>query len=180
MRVKTIILNVIYRPHHGNFSLFCRSWKSYPREWNKRSWCNLLGWFNIWVDDIRNSDAQNFLRLLNDFCLVNFVNKPTYNSGHILYLVITKNHHSIVKSLTADTIHNLSDHMNVNFHLNFNYVKGERKHIMFKNKNSIFPDNLREELDEKYSITQNDRVHTELFPCVKCVTTSFKLFTREA
>ena len=49
--------------------------------------------FNIWVDDIRNNIAQNFLRLLINFKLVKFVSKPKYNSSHTLDLVITINHH---------------------------------------------------------------------------------------
>ena len=83
--------------------------------------------FNIWFDDIRNNDAQNFLRLLNNVSLVNLGNKPTYNSGHTLDLVITKRHHSLVKSITIDTINTLLVYRNVIFHLNFNYAKVERK-----------------------------------------------------
>ena len=81
------------------------------------------GDLNIWVDDIRNDDAQNFLKLLNKFSLVNLVNKPTYNSDYTLDLVNTKSHHSLAKSLFVDTINTSSDHRNVNFHLNFNFAK---------------------------------------------------------
>ena len=49
-----------------------------------------MGDLNIWVDDIGNNYAQNFLRLQNKFSIVNLVNEPTYNSGHTLDLVITK------------------------------------------------------------------------------------------
>ena len=140
---------------------------------------NYLGDFNIWVDNIRNYVAQKFLRLLNSFSLVNLVNKLTYNSGHTLDSVITKSHHSLVKSLTVDTINNLSDLRNVNFHLNFNYAKVERKFIRYRKKNSSFPDNLREKLDEKFPITQNDCHHTEIYPCVNCVTSKLKLLTRD-
>ena len=93
--------------------------------------------FNIWEHDIRNNDTQNFIRLLSNFSLVNIVNKPTYNSGHILHLVITKNHHFLVKILIDDTTNNLSEQSNVNFHLNFNYEKIERKLIMFRKKKEI-------------------------------------------
>ena len=105
MREKKVILNVIYRPPHGNFSLFLQEIESLilESEINEAD-VIYLGDFNIWVDDIRNNDAQNFLRLLNNFSLVNLVNKPTYNSGHTLDLVITKNHHSFVKKLTCNTL----------------------------------------------------------------------------
>ena len=49
-----------------------------------------LGDFNICVDDIKDNDAQNFLRSLNNFSLDDLVNKPTYNSGQTLDKVITK------------------------------------------------------------------------------------------
>ena len=129
-----------------------------------------LGVFKIWVDDIRNNDYQNFLRLLNNFSLVNIVNKPTYNSGHTLDLFITKYHHSLVKSLIVETINTLSDDRNINLHLNFNYAKVERKLIRLRKNNSGFPDNLMEELDEKFSVTQNDCHNTNFYPGVNCVT----------
>ena len=74
-----------------------------------------------------------------------------------------------MKSLTSDTINTLSVHRNVNFRFNFNYAKVERKLITFRKKNSSFPDNLKKELDEKFSITQKDCHHTEFHPCVNVV-----------
>ena len=118
--IKIILLNVIYRTHHGNFFIFLQEIEGLilEREINEAD-VIYLGDFNIWVDDIRNNDAQNYLRLLNNFSLVNLVNKHTYKSGHTLDLV--------VKSLTVDTINTLSDHRNVKFHLNFIYASVERK-----------------------------------------------------
>ena len=89
-----------------------------------------------------------------------------------------KNHHSLVKSLTVDTNNTLSDHRNKNFNLIFNYAIVERKTHQVQKKNSSFPDNLIGDLDEKFSITQNDCNHTEFYPCVKCVTTNFKRLGR--
>ena len=117
---------------------------------------------------------------MNNFILVNLVNEPTNNSGHTLDVAITKNHHSLVKSLTVDTITTLSDHRNAKLLLNFIYAKVERKLIRFRKNNSCYPDNLREELDENFSIIQNDRHHIVFYPCVSCVTTKFKRFTRDA
>ena len=132
-----------------------------------------MGDFNIWVDDIRNNGAENFLRFLNNFGLVNLVNKPTYNSGHPLDSVITKKSALLVKFQPFIL------YRNVKFHLNFNYTKVERKLIRFWKKNSSFPDNLTEKLDEKFSITQIDCHHTEFCPCVNSVTTKLKQLTRD-
>ena len=95
------------------------------------------------LDDIRNDVAQKFVRLLTVSSLGNLVNKPTYNSGHPLHLVNTKNHHCLVKSLSADAINTLFDRRNADFHLTFTYAKFERKLIRFIKKNFSFPDNLR-------------------------------------
>ena len=117
--------------------------------------------------------------MLDNFSLVNLINKHTYNSRHTLELVITKNHHSLVKNLTVDTINTLSHHRNVNFNLSFNYAQLESKLIKFRKNNSSFPDSLREVLDKKFSNTQNDCQHTEFYPCVNSVTTNFKRLSRD-
>ena len=52
-----------------------------------------LGDFKIWVEDNRSNDNQLFFQI-----------KKTYYSVHILQLVVTKNHHSLVKNLTVDTL----------------------------------------------------------------------------
>ena len=83
-----------------------------------------------------------------------------------------------MKSLTVDT-NTLYDHRNVNFNLSFSYAKVERKFIRLKKKNSTFPDNLGDELDDKFSITQNDCQHTDFYPCVICVTINFKRLRRD-
>ena len=41
-----------------------------------------LGDFKCRIDYNRNKNFSNFLRTLNNFSLVNPVNKPTYNLGH--------------------------------------------------------------------------------------------------
>ena len=46
-------------------------------------------------------------------------------------------------------------------------------------KNFSFPDNVREELDEQFSITQNHCHHTEFYPSVNRVATKFKRRTRD-
>ena len=130
---------MIYRPAHGNFHLFLQEVET-PILENETSEDDViyLGEFNIWVDDIRNSDGQNFPRLQNNFSHVNLVSKLTFNSGHILDLFITKKHHSPVEILGVDTINTLSDLRNVNFHFNFSYANVERKLISFRKKKLYF------------------------------------------
>ena len=70
-----------------------------------------------------------------------------------------------MKSLTGDSLNTSSDHRKVNFYSNFNYAKVELNSSDLE-RNSSFPDNLREELGDNFFITQNDCHHTEFYPCV--------------
>ena len=48
------------------------------------------------------------------------------------------------------------------------------------NENSSgLPDNLRKELDKKFSKTKKDCHYTDFFPCVNCVTTEVKRHTQD-
>ena len=93
---KKVYLNVIHGPSHVDFSLFSQEIESLVLE-SEISEADViyLGDFNIWVDNIENNVAQNFLSFLNNFSLVNLVIKLTYDSGHTLHFVITKNYHSL-------------------------------------------------------------------------------------
>ena len=55
---KKVILNIIYRPPHGKFSLFLHEIESLilESEINEAD-VIYLGDFSIWFDDIRNNDA---------------------------------------------------------------------------------------------------------------------------
>ena len=68
---QTIILNIIYRPPHGIFSLFLQEIKSFilESEINEAD-VIYLGDLKIWVHDIQNNEALNFLRLLDNLALV--------------------------------------------------------------------------------------------------------------
>ena len=57
--------------------------------------------------------------------------------------------------------------------------KLKRKLIRFRKKNSGFPENLRAELEETFSITQKVCHHTEFYHYVNSVTTKFKGLTQD-
>ena len=95
-RGKKFILNVIYRPSHGNFSLFLQEFECLLLEFEINEGDLLyLGDFNSWIDEISKKGVQFFPILIINFYLVDFVNKPTYSSGHTLDWVTTKNHQSL-------------------------------------------------------------------------------------
>ena len=109
-----------------------------------------VSYLKILVDDIRNNDAQNLIRLKNNFSFFSRKKKLRITLVTPWIWLSQKKHHSIVESLSVDTINTLYVHRNVNFHFNFTNAKVERKLIKFRKKNSSFPDKLRKNLTRSY------------------------------
>ena len=83
-------LFVVYRPPSSSMSTFFADFE-FLLEFQISSEVDLIivGDFNIHVDELNDSNARHFLKLLNTFNLCQHVSIPTHNSGHILDLIIT-------------------------------------------------------------------------------------------
>ena len=83
-------LFVEYRPPSSSMSKFFTEFESLL-EFHISSKVDLMFVrdFNIHVDNLNDSNSLYFLKLLNTFNLCQHVSLPTYNSGHILDLIIT-------------------------------------------------------------------------------------------
>ena len=72
----------------------------------------IAGDFNIYVEELNDSNALHFLKLLNTFNLCQHVSLPTHVSGHILDLIITNaSSNLIICPYVLDTY--ISDHKTV-------------------------------------------------------------------
>ena len=177
---KRVSLNIIYRPPKTNFSIFLQELESLILD-NEIYENNVvyLGDFNVWVDDDDTSNSQRFLMMLNNFNLVNLVNKPTCKSGHTLDLVITKKDNSSIGNLAVDSINVLSDHSTINFNLKFEYDKTEHKLIQFRKNNSQVSAILLHVLHNNFNSDNIDCQHVGDNPCVNCTTEYFKKLTQD-
>ena len=180
----SISLNIIYKPpqscSQSSFSTFLQEMESLILD-NEIHETDVfyLGDFNTWVDDEDNNDAQNFLRMLDNFNLTNLVSEPTSKSDHTLDLVITKQHNSLIGNVAVDSINVFSDHKTINFQLIVQCVKTDNKLIRFRKRNSELPDNLLIELHDKFRSGNIDCQHLGYHPCVDCITELFRKLTQE-
>ena len=106
-------LFVVYRPPSSSMFTFFTEFESLL-EFHISSKVDLLivGDFNIHVDELNDSNALHFLKLLNTFNLCQHVSLPTHNSGLILDLIITNaSSNLIICPYVLDTY--ISDHKTV-------------------------------------------------------------------
>ena len=83
-------LFVVYRPSSLSMPTFFTEFESLL-EFHISASIDLIfvGDFNIHIDDLNDVNSIHFLKLLNTFNLCQHVSFSTYNSGHVLDLIIT-------------------------------------------------------------------------------------------
>ena len=94
---KSVRLVIVYRPErdsngqHVTFSSFLREFENLILEYLLHpSEIIITGDFNIHVDDVHNTNANQFKHLLQAFGLTQHIKEPTHRLGHCLDLVITR------------------------------------------------------------------------------------------
>ena len=169
-----IALFCIYRPP-GNKTLFLNEFEEFILEsQTNMHQCLYVGDFNIWVDDLSDSDADKFLKMLEDYNLKNHIDCPTYDSGHILDLLITRKSASIIKSLQIEPVCTISDHRIISFCLDVPFTAKSVEIIKFRRIQSDFSLKLRESLDHLVSDISSSCVHSSDTKCVDCLNISYK------
>ena len=130
---KKIIIYVIYRPPSVQVSHFLPEFESFLLNSETAAHdITYVGDFNIWIEDPENSISRRFLDLLCNFNLRNYVLEPTYDSGHVLDLVISKSMSSIVNRVIVEDVFTISDHKLVSFVLNADIKRVHEKEIFFR------------------------------------------------
>ena len=108
----------IYRPPR-NFSEFLSEFEFFLLETRASNNCILfVGDFNVWIDDLTNSDARRFCQVLDHLSLKNYINDATYDSGHTLDLVISDSTSEALCDFFVEPVCTISDHRLISFTLN--------------------------------------------------------------
>ena len=79
----------------------------------------IAGDFNFHVDDATDTEAANFLSLLESFHLQQHVRNYTHRAGHTLDLVITRGAEYILNAISVDDSSEISDYYTVCADLGF-------------------------------------------------------------
>ena len=120
---RTFDLIAIYRPPNGpsitefttSFCLFLEDIISNSNDFL------ITGDFNIHVNDWNNTDALNFLDIIDAIGLIQHVKFPTQNSGNTLDLVLTNYSSKLIKKCSQGSY--LSDHCAIDLQLDLHKKK---------------------------------------------------------
>ena len=138
-----------------------------------------LGDFNIWMDDAGNSATETFRELLHQYYLTNFINSPTFLSGHILDLVISGEDSDNIVNIEVEPIPTLSDHMSIHFQLHFSRFQLRDQIIKFRRKNDNFTHQLLDKFTRDFNRDNFECEHAGDSPCTNCIVLSFNTLSRE-
>ena len=136
---------VVYRPppsckNELRYEDFAVEWASYIEQFVEvQEELLIVGDFNIHVDS-SNNESQSFLDILNANGLIQHVKSSTHQKGHILDLVITREHSNLLKRPPVVFISGVSDvkssssldHFVVLCYINVNRPKTINKSVKFR------------------------------------------------
>ena len=134
-----------------------------------------VGDLNFWVDDETNADSNKLLNLLQIFNLKNYINCPTFNSGHTLDLVIGSISSDLLSNIDIEPTNTISDHRLIKFNICISLSKKLFKTIKFNN--------IKENISEKFrdELSNLSRELDNILPCqhsnsscAHCLTLKFR------
>ena len=150
---KKVRLVIIYRPpysedHPVTVATFCVEFAKYMESiLLSKEPLVIVGDINIHVDDKENSDALNFLDLLQSLGLQQHVTDPTHIHGHILDLIITRMAENVIRE-KPQVDRYFSDHASVLCKLVSNKPCFARKKINYRKIKSVDVPTLVNDLAE--------------------------------
>ena len=84
--------------------------------------------FNVWIDDLTNSDARWFCQFLDNFSLKNYLDSTTYDFGHTLDLVIYDSSSEAFRDIFIEPVCTILDHRLTSFKLKHKKIITFRKY----------------------------------------------------
>ena len=123
---------IIYRPPNPKTS-FLIEFEDFLLESQQESGETFyVGDFNFWFDDVSDPDTIKLRKILTDFHLSNHINFATYDSGHILDLVIAEQASTTINDIVVEPVCTISDHRLISFYLNLPTLSKHEKLIKFR------------------------------------------------
>ena len=176
---KPFLIYIIYRPPSGSRSLFISEFESFliQSELNGKN-VIYMGDFNLWMNNLNDDYACRFTEILQNFDLINHVKDPTYDSGRILDLIITKNGSNLLGNVEVEPACTISDHRLVTSTLNLSNIPKLVKTICFRNKSSINSKDFAQILRSIQPSENMNCNHVEnIRICADCLTKNYRIET---
>lgn len=149
------MVGLIYRPPKPN-RLFIQEFSEFLSEMStKHDRFLLLGDFNVHICYGKDTLSSEFRNLIESFDLVQWVNSPTHNQGHMLDLVL--NHTLQIKDVKVCGT-NFSDHMPITFNNSTTIqpvLLDEAERRWKKNKLQVHYESFRDSLFKFQKATTN-------------------------
>jgi ribosomal protein S8 len=124
----------------------------------------MVGDFNLHVDDPRNSQAMQFISMLDSFNLKQHILEQTHKHGHILDLVITRKDDDVVSDIMVLSYGEFSPHSAIHMYLKISRPDPCRKEISFRKFRAIDKDVFRTDILET-SLIQSPNVNLDEVVC---------------
>ena len=105
----------------------------------------ITGDFNFHVDDGRDTDACNFMDMINSLGLDQHMKGPTHRSGHTLDLIMTRNTGEVSLD-TPSAAYYISDHAFIHCYVSLPKPSLETKNITFRQLKKINIEQFREDM----------------------------------
>ena len=121
----------------------------------------ICGDFNFWVDDPNNSNARQFLEIMDCSNYINHVTAPTAKYGHTLDLVLSNKDICSVRNVQVEP-DSLYVHRLVEFELDLMTHKRIKKKITFRKKSSLRPDVLISKAMEALALKKTEECTCKL------------------
>ena len=121
----------------------------------------ICGDFNFWVEDPNNSNARQFLEIMDYSNYINHVTAPTAKWGHTLDLVFSNKDICSVRNVQVEP-DSVYAHRLVKFELDLMIHKRIKKKITFRNKSNMRPDVLISKAMEALALKKTEECTCKL------------------
>ena len=124
----------------------------------------ITGDINFHLDDLQDPETVKFLRMLDDYGLVQHVKEPTHSGGHILDVVIVRDSSSILHGEPCVTDPGLydknsnpaGDHLAISSKLSLSKPTRERKAIKFRKLRNIVISDLSDSIRSSFELQKGE------------------------
>ena len=172
---KVLEIIIIYRPPDTNKKKFIEEFSTLLEMVNDVMKTTICGDFNLWMDDNNDTEAKEFMEVMDMYNLTNSVLAPTSIGGHTLDLVIHCSDSNLISNVEVEPDFEISKtHNLVTFSVDINKSRVLRKWITYRDKENFDVVNFIDEGILEMVDTNMQCEHNLNETCASCYSIRFK------